>query len=348
MTDLQEFALDFLYLLIFGYIGMNLQVIIHETGHLLGGLHTGYKFVSYRIGSLVWIKNKEDELELRKQRIPGQAGQCLMCPPDLEPEVCPYLLYEYMGGVANLVTGLIGLGIAMMCHHPRIVMFWYVFGIMGLLSSMLNLIPRRVHGVANDGYNIRDKKNNMFARKCFNLVLTLNAALTTADSFEDLPEKKVNELMAIDFTQADLSNSSIANAFNYQIYFRLIRKEYDTVYKESRYIEDNPNIMDIFKNGARCECLYYELMHGVGNELIDMRYDKELQRYIRANIYDPSCQRVMYAYYRLHDHNDVKAYRCIRKLEKIKDTYVHRVGVMFEIELAIEVDELIRKRDTLA
>lgn len=346
MTDLQELALDFLYILIFSYIGMNLQVIIHETGHLLGGLHTGYKFVSYRIGSLVWIKNREDELELRKQRIPGTAGQCLMCPPDLEPEVCPYLLYEIMGGAANLVTGLIGIGFAFACSNHVLTLFWTTFGLAGIFSCMINLIPRRVHGVANDGYNIRDKKNNMFARKCFNLVLSLNAALTTANSFEDLPEKKVNELMAIDFTQADLSNSSIANAFYFQIYFKLIRKQYDDVYKSSRYIEDNPNVMEYIKNSARCECLYYELMHGVGNDFIDMRYDKELQRFIRANMYDPYCQRVMYAYYRLHDHNDAKAYKCIRKLEKIKDTYVHRVGVMFEIELAIEVDELIRKRNT--
>ena len=153
MTDLQELALDFLYILIFSYIGMNLQVIIHETGHLLGGLHTGYKFVSYRIGSLVWIKNREDELELRKHRIPGTAGQCLMCPPDLEPEVCPYLLYEIMGGAANLVTGLIGIGFAFACSNHVLTLFWTTFGLAGIFSCMINLIPRRVHGVANDGYN---------------------------------------------------------------------------------------------------------------------------------------------------------------------------------------------------
>ena len=41
------------------------HTIVHECGHMLFGLLTGYKFVSIRFGSLILIK-KNDKLYLKK------------------------------------------------------------------------------------------------------------------------------------------------------------------------------------------------------------------------------------------------------------------------------------------
>ena len=38
------------------YIAIFLEMAIHEMGHLVFGLLTGYKFVSYRLGSFTFIK----------------------------------------------------------------------------------------------------------------------------------------------------------------------------------------------------------------------------------------------------------------------------------------------------
>jgi len=46
-----------LLLLVAGLVlGIFLQIIVHELGHLICGLLSGYKFVSFRIGSRMLIK----------------------------------------------------------------------------------------------------------------------------------------------------------------------------------------------------------------------------------------------------------------------------------------------------
>ena len=57
-----------------------LQLILHEAGHYLFGRLTGYTFVSFRIDNYTWIK-ENGKLVLKRFKIPGTGGQCLMMPP---------------------------------------------------------------------------------------------------------------------------------------------------------------------------------------------------------------------------------------------------------------------------
>ena len=61
-------------------LAMFLHSVVHETGHLVFGLLTGYKFVSFRIGSIMLIK-ESGKLRLKLYNIVGTGGQCLMMPP---------------------------------------------------------------------------------------------------------------------------------------------------------------------------------------------------------------------------------------------------------------------------
>lgn len=65
------------------YLAYFLCIIIHEGGHLVMGLATGYKFLSFRIGSLVLVKTDKG-LKFKKYSIAGTGGQCLLDPPDVE------------------------------------------------------------------------------------------------------------------------------------------------------------------------------------------------------------------------------------------------------------------------
>ena len=42
--------------LVFFLIAVSLQVVLHEAGHLVCGLASGYRFVSFRIFSFTWIR----------------------------------------------------------------------------------------------------------------------------------------------------------------------------------------------------------------------------------------------------------------------------------------------------
>ena len=63
--------------LIAGYMA---GIIIHESGHLVTGLRSGYEFISFRIGSITFIK-ENGKLSRKKFNIAGTGGQCLMMPP---------------------------------------------------------------------------------------------------------------------------------------------------------------------------------------------------------------------------------------------------------------------------
>ena len=54
--SLEWFAVGFFSLILSFY----LHIILHEGGHLVAGLASGYKFVSFRIGSVLWIKIQGD------------------------------------------------------------------------------------------------------------------------------------------------------------------------------------------------------------------------------------------------------------------------------------------------
>ena len=57
-------------------VGMYLQIAVHEAGHLVFGLLTGYRFCSYRLGSFMLIRENGRLLRLlaadEGQRGPGK------------------------------------------------------------------------------------------------------------------------------------------------------------------------------------------------------------------------------------------------------------------------------------
>src|SRR5699024_5270507 len=67
------FIIPFLIFII-SFLG---HIIIHELGHLIFGLATGYSFVSFRVGSITIIR-EDGKFKNKKYSIPGTGGQCLM------------------------------------------------------------------------------------------------------------------------------------------------------------------------------------------------------------------------------------------------------------------------------
>lgn len=70
--------------LFFGmYVALFFHMIVHEAGHLVFGLMTGYKFCSFRIASFMWLK-ENGKLKMKRLTLAGTGGQCLMTPPDMK------------------------------------------------------------------------------------------------------------------------------------------------------------------------------------------------------------------------------------------------------------------------
>ena len=88
-------------IMIMMYLIVFVHIIIHELGHLVFGLLTGYQFASFRIGSLMFVK-KQEKIKVKKFSLMGTGGQCLMMPPKMENGSMPYRLYNLGGVIFNL------------------------------------------------------------------------------------------------------------------------------------------------------------------------------------------------------------------------------------------------------
>ena len=64
------------------FVAFFFHMLIHEAGHLVFGLMTGYKFSSFRIASFMWLK-ESGKLKLKRVNVAGTGGQCLMIPPEM-------------------------------------------------------------------------------------------------------------------------------------------------------------------------------------------------------------------------------------------------------------------------
>ena len=95
-----------------------LHITVHEAGHLGCGLLTGYRFCSYRIGSLMLIKTN-GQFKLKQYALPGTGGQCLMAPPDMADGKMPYMLYHLGGCLFNLLFSLLAFLFSLFCREGR-------------------------------------------------------------------------------------------------------------------------------------------------------------------------------------------------------------------------------------
>lgn len=114
------------------------QVFLHELGHLLFGLLSGYRFAAFRFGPGLLARC-------------GLLCRCVMCPPEPdEGAYFPISLYSLGGIILNLLSGLLFLWLYFISGSLLIVtLFSLSAGILGLGFGLMNALPVG----RGDGYN---------------------------------------------------------------------------------------------------------------------------------------------------------------------------------------------------
>ncbi len=173
------------------FIALITQTLAHEGGHLLFGLLTGYRFVSFRIFSFTIIK-KNGRLQFKKYSVLGTGGQCLMSPPcDVPLHEIPYSLYNFGGVILNFIVATAALAILLvygdMGAFITLLLSFLVF--VGLLFIFLNGVPMKLSGVPNDGYNGLYLGRSTNARVCFARQLLINEQLQLGVRPKDMPQE---------------------------------------------------------------------------------------------------------------------------------------------------------------
>ena len=318
-----------LVLLVLAYI---LQVVVHEGGHLVCGLLTGYRALSFRIGRVLLAK-LDGRWKLRAYHIPGTGGQCLMAPPAQERP--PYRLYHLGGGLANLVLALLALPVLLLSASPMLRVFAGALVLIGVWIAGSNLIPMKMGGLANDGYNAKNLGRDPLALQCSCVQLWIVEALQEGYSLADMPE----EWFALP-KEADLQNSLIMGTAIQRASRLMARGELEEADRTIReLLSGRYELLGLHRLELICEEIYCALVLGRVREA-ERLFTPEVRRYCgQTRKYCPGRVRQAYAWALLAEKDAEKARLLRADFEKTAARYPYSGELTGERRLLDRADE---------
>ena len=332
------FLLMFAEAMIIMYIASFVQTIIHESGHLIFGLITGYKFVSFRIGHFMFIKEKS-RLKIKLYNVVGTAGQCLMMPPQWNEKI-PYRLYNLGGCIMNAATALFALAAYFAAGAEGFfALCMAMLAVMGLSMALTNGIPMRVGGISNDGMNaaLLGKKENTL--RAFWLQLYVNGLIAKGERYRNMPREWFR------LPEGEELSDPICCAMGVMLYnFCFDMHEFDEAEQTINYMLNAPGLLDVEKNELLCELLFLRVLRGAPKEEIDSLLTPKLDKYIKATASYVSRRRLAYAYQLLYLKNYSTAQKCLEVFERTAATYPYSA----ETENEREIIEIVKQKASVS
>lgn len=315
-------------------ISFYLQIIVHESGHMIFGWMTGYKLVSFRIGSFVLVK-KEGKWKWKRMSVIGTGGQCLMDPPDFSDGKIPYILYNMGGAILNLIVTIIcyilysfrgdcGL------HH----VIFAGMSMAGMYSAVRNGIPMRTKMIYNDGYNVISLSKMPQALHAFWVLLKSSANSSQGNKITDLP-KEWFQIPPKEY----MENCNIVN-HAVLVYGRMMEqgKIQEGLALADLLLEEGVAIAGLHKNMLLGDKVFFELITDNRKDVIDRYMDKQLKRFLKAMKKYPAVIRTNYAYAQLYQKDAEEAKKQKELFEKISLTFPDLAEIESEQKLMELVD----------
>lgn len=320
--------MDILISLLVLIIAIIISIPIHELGHLVCGLMTGYTFLSYRIGPFLWIV-KDSKLSFTYSSTKVGLGQCLMAPPSDEDNF-KFLAYNLGGGLANIITAVIILGISAVTGE---ISFWLPIAAASLALGLINLIPASGN-IPNDGYNIKSARKSEEAKHGFYMMLHANSEMASG--------KRLRDFSDTDFKVSD--NCDQTNIFIINLIIWEAARLYDLgKYEESINVYRNVNVDPMpmyYRNNIYADHLYYYTVHNPDYELAKhYRNMNKMSNFLNLGI--PTCTRIRAAYEYFVNNNKIQGKTLLETakkqipsmgnsgLEKMESDYVNYLYKLF-------------------
>lgn len=289
------------------------HLILHEAGHLLAGLLTGYRFVSFRIFKYTLVQTSEG-LRWKRFHIAGTGGQCILeLPEGQDPEHAPWFWYNAGGVLANLAVMALSIGV-LRSTEPGLVPFalLVVLAFVGLIMALMNGVPVVVGGVSNDGYNIWLLWRHPADRRFFVHSLQAAGQMSRGKRLCELPAEWIEDCPVT-------AQSNPLQLSARTLYMELLEElgRYD----EARQVAEEILRLDrklpqLFRMEVGGDCVMLELMTTGRREVVEELWTKPLARYTEAGSkYAPIKCAVLYAYERLYNHDADRAETYRRQLE---------------------------------
>ena len=317
------------------YGAMLIQIIVHEAGHLVFGLISGYDFSSFRIGNMMFLK-EDGKIKLRKFSIAGTAGQCLMSPPDLVDGKMPVVLYNLGGCIFNLIASAIfGVLACVSGDNPIAFIIFVVFAVIGVAFALTNGIPLMVGPISNDGHNAMSLGKNPKAMQAFWLQLKVNNEQAKGKRLKEMPES----WFPIPADE-DMQNGLIVALGVFRVSWLMDQLRLE---EAAEYIEELLNkgtgIIGLHRSLLINERIYCELVAKDNVSEAMYLHNAEYEKFVKSMKTTPSVIRSEYAYALLAEKDEKKAEELLVLFEKVAKTYPYPREIEGERELIALVKE---------
>lgn len=334
-TPLNEEILSLVGLFIGMYVALFFHLIVHEAGHLIFGLLTGYKFSSFRIGSFMWMK-EDGKLTLKRLSIAGTGGQCLMSPPEMKDGKIPLVMYNLGGSFINIILGvLFGVGYFLCSGIPFLSPLLLIFAFVGIAIALMNGIPMRMGTVDNDGYNAFALSRNKEAVEAFWVQLKVVEQSSKGIRTKDMP----SEWFAVPSDSA-MKNSMVATRGVFACNRLMDAEQFEEADAlMSHLLEIDSGIVGLHRNLLMCDRMFIELIGENRHDIIEKMLTKEQKKFMKAMKRFPSVLRTEYALAALFDKDKSKAEKIQADFEKVSKTYPYKHEVDSERDLLRIVDQ---------
>lgn len=310
------------------FFAIAILIPIHEAGHLIFGLLSGYKFVSFRIFNYTFIK-ENGKIHIKKFSIAGTGGQCLLTPPDRPFNEIPTVLYNLGGVIANFVVLILLLPVLWTDINPYWREFVLIIILIDAIIMFMNGIPMKINGVGNDGKNTIELLKSPASKRGLIYQLRTNALIQNGVRPMDMPAEWFAIPEDIDYTNAMEVAVPIMAASRLidEMRFEEALEAFQGLY------EKKDEIIPLYVNEIACELVYLQLVTGKTADA-EAILDKDLRQYIETyRKFMSSKERLHFAITLYLDKDIDKATEIFENLKSRRNDYLLQGEVISDLAL---------------
>lgn len=313
----EELGLNILVLLML-YVFYLVGIILHEAGHLVFGLATGWRFVSFRIANVIWLRGKDGRIRRGRHSLAGTAGQCLLAPPPWREEGFPYALYNMGGVIANLATALIcGLLAAILWSHPLAALLLMEAALVSLFMGIVNGVPLPGMVVDNDGSNQRHLRVSRDARRALWIEMSVAKASAEGLLLDEMPDQWFEP-----FPEESLENpmvSSIAVLAQERLLCALDLPGAEAAARA--LLQREKGLIPLHRALVTLDGAFCELVGGHPGEMTEAMDKPPVPQLMKSLKRSTSVLRTQYAEALLRQHDEALAAKYAEAFEEVAETY---------------------------
>ena len=317
------------------YVMLYLQIVVHEAGHLVFGLLTGYRFSLFRIGSLTFLRDPvSGKIRVKRMQLAGTGGQCLLVPPQPVDGKIPFALYHLGGSLMNLIASAVFFALYQICRPiPTLSLIMLVGVIVGIAYAMMNGIPMRLGAIDNDGYNLYAQTKSQAAMEAMRIQLLIAEASARGVRLRDMP----GEWFVIP-DGASLENSMVAVISVFACNRLMDEGKYDEAEEAIRSLcAAKTGMVGVHRSLLICDRLTCLLLRG-DTAAAEQCLTKQLLSFMKAMKNNPTILRCQYAVARLLKQDDGEAQTVMKRFELCAKTHPFVSDIESEREILAAID----------